>query len=136
MILSSLALTLGLSALAAAAPTPSNSTLSTTDFPMIDLGYAVHQATSYNVPSHYFSLLFQLHLTQLSGILRRLHLLQHSFRRSPHWLPPFCRSPGPAGESHRSPRRQQWRNLSPRSTRLHRQRPHTRGWGQRGLPVP
>lgn len=51
MILSSLALTLGLSALAAAAPTPSNSTLSTTDFPTIDLGYAIHQAISYNVPS-------------------------------------------------------------------------------------
>ncbi|KAH8145422.1 uncharacterized protein LAJ45_10544 [Morchella importuna] len=48
MILSSLALTLGLSALAAAAPTPSNSTLSTTDFPTIDLGYAIHQAISYN----------------------------------------------------------------------------------------
>lgn len=51
MILSSLALTLGLSALAAAAPTPSNTTLSTTDFPTIDLGYAIYQATSYNVLS-------------------------------------------------------------------------------------
>ncbi|KAI5838297.1 acetylcholinesterase precursor [Morchella snyderi] len=48
MILSSLALTLGLSALAAAAPTRSNNTLSATDFPTIDLGYAIHKATSYN----------------------------------------------------------------------------------------
>lgn len=46
MILSTLALTLSLSALVASAPTSLNS--STTEFPTIDLGYAVYRATSYN----------------------------------------------------------------------------------------
>lgn len=138
MLLRNIFLSLGLLGLVGAAAIPENSTGSnptSNELPTIDLGYAVYRASYYNVRHTSPPIELPILTLQLTGILRRLHLLQYSLRSAPHWHPPFRRSPTAAKRPYYSPRRQHRLHLPASRTYIpptsQKRRPR-----QRGLSLP
>lgn len=83
MFVRSFILALGMSSLIAATPIAS--------LPTIDLGDAVHRATSYDVLSSppISWVIISILIKSPTGVFRRLCFLQYPFRRAPDWRPPF-----------------------------------------------
>ncbi len=69
-----------------------NVTNATSPLPIVDLGYAVHQATSFNVSSPFKHGIMSLSSPPRTGVKRILHLLKHSLRGRSNGTAALCSS--------------------------------------------